>query len=691
MLGFAILVYACLSPFVSYDTYWHLKMGDDWLSSGLSPWSDHYSFTYRDHPVTNPPYLFQILLSFLVSILGVVDGLIMVKIMGAVLFLVASFYFLRKVKAPWPVITVIIPYICLFSLFRIVYIRPEILDKLLVVIALVLYLKARENFSNRNLLYIIVLQLFWVNYHVAILGYVIFFGLFLDTFVSMVQKQGDNLSWPRWLLSGIILFLIGFLNPGLKHPLIETLNFSNDWSQITEFHRTADIIQNGALLNLFWLICSYLVIVLVIQKQYGFAVVVAVFAFKSWQFYLLISISGAIIMLLLAYSLSRINLRNFLKQTKLGVKVSIVMLGMVLAISGLYMSLALAKEKNQSSSDHEYPVSVISYLKQAHPEGGRIFNQLRVGGYLLYHLSPEFSVYIDGRVNTLYPIEFLKNFATMFTAKQGDALAKEIERYKINYAIYPVHLGGYLLSNNNTPLNVEFVGKNSILFSNKQNNFPISVRDMYYPMCWHPSHQNFIAGEYHKAKEILPHDSVLLPIIESLNELNQSVAAQQFFDSMNKNLSLLNTDYHRRLMGYVAFELGLYKNAIDFFDAILKKQTLDLLMISNAGLKDQNYVDSEENLLLVLSESWAILGDSRITLDEQAIIVSLFEMIKAGKRLKPESMLQLESLKSDLLTKFPKLRLPLRSIVPRSNCKSLYVSLQNLPANMVLSGTIQRL
>jgi hypothetical protein len=59
LLSTAILAESALRDTKSYDSYWHLKMGEDWVESGLSPWQDNYSFTYRDSKITSPPVFFR--------------------------------------------------------------------------------------------------------------------------------------------------------------------------------------------------------------------------------------------------------------------------------------------------------------------------------------------------------------------------------------------------------------------------------------------------------------------------------------------------------------------------------------------------------------------------------------------------------------------------------------------------------
>jgi len=86
LISISTLLHAVIRNPIAYDSFWHLQMGKDWVENGLSPWIDHYSFTFQGHPIKNPPIAFQVLLHFAVNELGVRAGFILVKV--AVYFLI---------------------------------------------------------------------------------------------------------------------------------------------------------------------------------------------------------------------------------------------------------------------------------------------------------------------------------------------------------------------------------------------------------------------------------------------------------------------------------------------------------------------------------------------------------------------------------------------------------------------------
>jgi len=679
-LGLVIFLYASQSPFVSYDAYWHLKIGEDLLSNGLSPRVDHYSFTFANQPVSSVPYIFQIILSIFVSAFGSPEGFQLLKMFAFSLFLLAVYFYYREIKAPWQIILITLPYIFIFLLFRFNHIRAEIFDNVLIIVALILYLRAGKAFTHRNLAYIAVLQLLWVNYHVPILGYVIFFGLFLDKAIDIIARKDSAISWQLWTGWGFIIFAIGFMHPGFTHPLVAALNFSGEWSFVAELKPTNEVAPNSSLFYALWLVSGYIAISLVLQRQYGLALVCCIFAFNSWQAIHVITISGVIVTSLLALTLTRVNFAELFKTIKPGIRILVLSLGAGVAISGILHSASKAMDIHRMDNSHDLPADVVVYLKKNHPGGGNIFNRLRDGGYLLYHLSPQFKIYIDGRTNILYPIEFTKRFVALYGSKDFKPVSDEIDRYNIEYAIYPLKLALAPLTSSAHPMSVEYVSKAFFLLSRGENNFPLSSRILFFPMCWNHPNQQELAAERATGKQILPEDSVLLPLLETIVDLNNGVDPGTIFSSMGSHTSTSN--YHKRLLGYAALDLEDYEHAFEFFRSIAENDTLDLLMLAYAALKNRNYRASEEILQVTLSKEWSELTARNLTSNEQAIAVTLLETLKTHQALSAQLEAGLAQMRNGLLQDRPSLELPLANVIPKGHCEKIFSTLSvgtNLP------------
>lgn len=672
-LGFVIFWYASYSPFVSYDAYWHLKMGQDLLTNGLSPRIDHYSFTFPNQPISSIPWFFQIILSIFVSTFGSPEGFQLLKMFAFSIFMLALYFYYREIKAPWQIICITLPYIFIFLLLRFNHLRAEIFDNVLVIVALILYLKTSKSFTHRNLAFIAVLQLFWVNYHVAILGYVIFFGLFLDKAVDFITRKDATTSWLRWACWGFIIFAIGFVNPEFEHPLFAILNFANKWTFILENTPTNQFSPNNPLFYVFWLVSCYIAISLVLQRQYGLALVGCIFAFQSWHSIHVITISGIVVSVLLAASLARVNFAELFKTIKPTIRVLVISLGAAVAVSGIVNSTSRAMLVNKIDNSRDLPDDIALYLKNKYPQGGNIFNQMRHGGYLLYQLSPEFKIYIDGRTNILYPLEFAKRNADLHGPGQFTSITDEIERYNIEFAIYPLDMAWFPLTDKSNAMSVEYISKEFILMSTRANNFPLSSHVMFFPMCWQLANPQQLAAELTRAQQILPGDSGLLPVLKTLVDLYSGISPNEVFSAIKSGAAA--TDYQKRLLGYVALELNSYPQAFELFQSIENNDTLDLLMRAYAALESQNYRAAEEILRVTLSPGWEELTERKLSATEQAIAVTLLENLHKHQPLSSLVAEQVAQLRKALQQSTPSLKLPLPRVIPNARCEAIFSTL----------------
>ena len=94
------------------------------------------------------------------------------------------------------------------------------IDLVFVVFSFSLYHSMTQEFSHRNLALVALLMLGWQFYHAAIIGYVIFFGAFVDTLLQ--HKRIISSFIGKWLGWGLTIFLVGFINSD-SHVLLDAL------------------------------------------------------------------------------------------------------------------------------------------------------------------------------------------------------------------------------------------------------------------------------------------------------------------------------------------------------------------------------------------------------------------------------------------------------------------------------------
>jgi len=668
---FVWLAYAAFTNFVSFDAYWHMRMGEDFLYHSLAPGIDHYSYTYLDQPVANAPVIFQSILAVFSSNFGVPAGMQILRIIGLSLFLAAIYLFYRTIRANWVIIAITLPYIILFYLYRFQHVRPEMFDNLFIVVALILCIRTRKDFSHRNLALIAGFMLFWVNYHAAILGYVIFFGLFVDKAVDLLRKAEERQLWSRWLLWGAVIFLLGFANPNFTHALFDILKFSDEWVLTNEFKATYEIMSNNSLLTGFWLVGIYVIIALASKRHFGLAIVCAIFAFQSWEVLRFLTISGVVVLCLTAYVLTETDFGRLLAGVRKSVRILLIASGIGIGLAGVVLSSVKALETRHRDNSDEFPDTIASYLLEHHPDGGNIFNRAREGGFLLYHLAPKFKVYIDGRSNILYPLDFTKRHLDLFYyTGAGGSLADELQRYDVDFAIYPIEFGQLLIRDKSHHLIPELVTDRFVLFSTAPAGFSVSLSLLYYPMCWQSRLTDAIEPELARAEQVLPPNSQLLPLLSSLKEIIANGDWENLVETALPNPPVNN--YHRRFLAYLALHNHRYPEAYRLFETIEYKETLDLLMMSLAQARMSNDALASELLAFVLSDAWTRQNPFALTELEKISLVTLYGHLKHNSSEFPQDMVRLvEGYRQSLLGKYPHSFVALDSLDPTIICPSI--------------------
>jgi hypothetical protein len=222
-------------------------------------------------------------------------------------------------------------------------------------------------------------------------------------------------------------------------------------------------------------------------------------------------------------------------------------------------------------------------------------------------------------------------------------------------------------------MSVEYVSKEFFLFSTGKNNFPLSSRILFFPMCWKEANQQELAAERVTGNKILPADSVLLPLLETIVALNNGVNPDEVFGSGISRTSA--AQYHQRLLGYVALDLQDYEHAFEFFRSIAENDTLDSLMLAYAALKNGNYRATEQILLTSMSDLWSEMTARDLTSNEQAIAVTLLEALKTQQVLSPQLEAQLAQMRKSLLQERPSLELPLARVIPQAHCEAIFSTL----------------
>jgi len=640
--GIFLLCYLCLlvlalRPPYAFDSFWHLKMGKDLLLNGMSPWIDHYSFTYFEKDIVSVPVLFQVILASFFIVFGDDNGFYTFKIFYISLLFIFIWSYFRQIKASWLVAFLIMPIIVYFIHTRLI-IRPDILSNILVIICLSLYLKASKNFGNKELLLISLLLLFWVNYHTPVFGYVIIFGLFVDKAIKKLTQEDDSWSWGHWIKWGLIIFMIGFVNLEGSHFFISMLMFvgSDFGKYIQEYMPAYEVFEIDRMVHLSWVVSLVLVVVSWLRKQYGFIFIVIFLLYFSINMSRLIPTVALINFCILAYYLSQVSFKHdVLKFKPLVVGMISIIYIMVTSLS-LYtlvtdMQITVVNHTNKYKIIKErYPYEVADYLEK-YEQGGNVLNSLRTGGYLVNKLPSDFKVYIDGRTNILYPVEFFIHAYNVFN--DPVKMEEEIEKNDIQYVIYKNEPGNYMKFSKIEKLHLIFSDEAYLLFAEKSKaGFPVVSKLLLFPMCWSSDLEAGISNEIKMAKEIFKKENY--SIIRNLNILDSYISKRAEMETTKVPVFLNElADSERRLSAYAALNYSNYDAAAEEFSRIDSLGEYDLLMLSYSYLKAEKFDSAEAALNYYMEKSGYMDGSKKLSLNASIMIYQILSVINMNIKL----------------------------------------------------------
>jgi len=642
---YVCLTFLALRPPYAFDSFWHLQMGLDLIKNSLSPWVDHYSFTYYKEEIGPVPVLFQVILAIFVDTFGG-NGFYSFKIFYITALMMVLWFYFRQIKAPWFVVFLVLPFIAYFIHVRLI-IRPEILSNILIIICLSLYIKARENFGNKELLAITGLLLFWVNYHAPVFGYVIIFGLFVDKAVNKLMKQDESFTWSHWFLWGIVIFLIGFVNPELEHFFILMLMFygTDFGTHIQEYLPAFEVFEMDRLVFLSWMVSLYLIVWSWLKKHYGFTFVITFLMYFSITTARVVPVIALIDFCVLAYFLSQITIANMKISLKPLIMNLILVVSILVSLMGYSILLkdiqiTLINHENESKIIRErYPVEVADYLSR-YQEGGNILNELRSGGYLLNKLSPEFKVYIDGRTNILYPIDFFNHAYEVMN--NADKMKEEIESRNVKYAVIRNIPGQYSKFNGIDGFELKFLDGNYLLFAKEDIvGYPVSSKLFLFPMCWNNGFIAEIKQEIALSRSMFAENDYALKrylnVIDSYLEKDGELA---IFDATQ-----LTTDHEKRLAAYVAFNSKSYNQAVKYFSLIENLGEYDVLIMAYAFMKDRQYDKAEAALNYLIVSYGYSNGEKRLSDGVVLMFIQILMIVEENKKLEIFSSSTIEDLK----------------------------------------------
>jgi hypothetical protein len=631
---------------MTLDVYWHIKTGIDWLYNGLSPWRDHYSFTFYGETIKSQAYVFQALVGWLVSRFGVETGLEILRTATFLSVFALVFLFLRRLKSPVVVYLLVLPMLTVLLQQRSVP-RPELISYSLIVIAVMLYHRARLKMVASTMLPIVLLAWVWNNYHSAIFFYVIFFGLFVDTAFRFLRERAGLRQWVYWMGWGLAVVAVGALKPGFNIPfsglfLSSTGSFSPEWKVlILEYIPLKTKLANqgwGFDMSVYALgaIAGVTMALAALRKYFGVVIVCGVLVYFAIDMSRLVTPHGIAVLCFFAWMTREAgSLRSIQRLPRWSVAVlstaGICIFGLNMYSVVWFAQTSMVLNRTFTTG---FPKDVTDYMIE-NGIAGRIFNEYEHGGYLIYRLAPESRVYIDGRTNILYPLSHAKR--SIEARRAPDVLAQEIEKYDIDLALLHNNKRNFTLIQDTNLLKLDYVGFEHSLFRRDNPKFPLLGRLLARPACWSAGDLPDLIVERDRALKILPERSPAIPYFELLVDYGSALDPGAFLAGI-EGLEGWD-DEMLRFAGYRALSAGLSDKAWEFFGHLRKAEFADFLAVALSKTAQGDWRVAEDKLDALTRVKWPAVKQF-----ELEILYLLLEQIRRNAGLESFDEAYLEGL-----------------------------------------------
>ena len=585
------LLAICLGPLYTYDGFWHLAMGRDLIEKGLSPYRDHYSFTFSGERVDYNSVLFQALLYLMVQVFGVLKGFQITKFLCLGGALVMLYLFALKKQSQGVVTGLVLVLATTFLVWRNVA-RPELLLFPFACIAIVLLFKAREQLSTRVLWAMAILMVIWVNSSSsAMVGYALFGAFYIDQGIKGLLEKAPAKRWQLLFGSGALIFLAGFLNPLLSHPVFEILQFEREWYGLIEEYQV-QAIDGRSLINL-TAIALLLLGFGLWRRHFDLVLILLILGWQAFQITRMVTPAFYIACLILVGLLPEIT-----RKTDKLWSVPAVSGGALAIALGWTLFNAYSLGKYAGGHEHQreidpfrYPTDVVDWM-QNNGKQGNILNDYGSGGFLIWGLGPESKVYIDGRTNVLYPLDHMRRSRNLCYLRGN--LEDEVSRTQPDFLLVNLAYGAQDLCLGQAGFEVEYIGRGFALLARQETGMAALGRLWVFPGCEAAlSDPALIADQLAKAGNRIG-DPLVEPLIEA------AIGLKSFGDVQNlitENQAAFEANPQAaRFAAWLARREGDWQKVLIYLGWIEDKQAFDLLNAARA-LKELGDIGGMEGLM----------------------------------------------------------------------------------------------
>ncbi|PIU58384.1 MAG: hypothetical protein COS89_00650 [Deltaproteobacteria bacterium CG07_land_8_20_14_0_80_38_7] len=451
LFGFALFIGA--TKIADFDIWWHLKTGEIIRAWGTIPKYDIFSYTAPGASWVNHEWLFQVFASFLYDHFGIAS-LTLAKL---AIILCAAFFLYKTFKlfVSSDGLALFGSVVILWSMADRVMIRPFLFSSLFIIIFC--YFLHRFVCLGKGRIWILpIIQLLWINLHGgALLGPMIVFSFAFGESFQKVLKKDLNFGGPEEITNRKIIYLwiVCFLtllaclaNPeginiflfSVRHLKMDAImSFTQEWLPALDSR------------------LNYVVSLIIFK-------IVIVLIFISYFLNLkkvrlshicLTALSGALILkgsrfspdfVIINLPLAFLNFKSlkprfaYLIQRKIITEWVLLSVVFVFLASVFYNGLPLLLNSQGVNNvgfgalSSFAPKNMVDFLEENNISG-KVFNEVGVGGYLIFSRWPADLVFIDGRT-PVYGDDFYQKYIAVFSHSRNFENLDKI--YHFDYLVF---------------------------------------------------------------------------------------------------------------------------------------------------------------------------------------------------------------------------------------------------------------
>jgi hypothetical protein len=436
-------------PITDSDIFWHLAAGRELIAQKHFIYTDPFAYTLASPRWIDLHWLFQLLMYGLYSAGG--ERILILFKLCVVSGVAVLLCLTHRFSSRYVLFTAIISSFLFYKVRYLIDIRPILITILCMAVYLFLFESARQKKQRAILWLCVPLQIIWTNSQgLYMIGLFIIGAYWIESVALLLRHKNNNAAMETALLlfctASCLINPYGFAGVRLPFELfsritptannIYSLNISENVPlfSLTGFetgYRTPVIIT-AVIACLLFIFNRKKIRIAQVILFIGF-LLLALSAVRNVLLYVIIVIP------IICYHAASLDICNRFTTLPLTYRRFFSLAGYIVVLTVLivpffrHAAIVAAFPPHRALSPFRFPQKITELIKR-NPIPGNMFNDMRYGGYLLWHLYPEKKVFIDTRL-VIRPPEFFAEYLAI--SDHPELFAAVAKKFNVTHAILP--------------------------------------------------------------------------------------------------------------------------------------------------------------------------------------------------------------------------------------------------------------